>query len=64
MRAFEKEWCLGLCCLSLLACEAHDQVLPWRGSAIVTDASSSTAMDAAPPVSEAGQDAGIPAADA
>jgi hypothetical protein len=61
MGSLKRGFYLGFSCLSLLACEAHDVVLPWRSSfpADAADASSSSSSVTSPPSPAPGaQDAG------
>lgn len=57
MGSFEKGFYLGLSCLSLLACEAHDEVLPWRPPFALDSSVASASTMATPPPADAARDA-------
>lgn len=64
MGSFKLGFCLGLSCLSLLACEAHDEVLPWRPSFPADASSSSASAITTTPPADAGADAASAVRDA
>ena len=64
MGSLHRTFYLGLSCLSLLACEAHDQVLPWRGPLTADASSMSSDVISPPPPAPGVQDAGSALPDA